>query len=536
LKNGSQAGAAKTSVLLNGSNTFISLGGNSDLWGTSFSPGDINNTNFGISIQGINSGSSNGQWSVDFVRITVYGTGGPIIAVSGAAGSFSATVGYQYIFSYGNSNSGGVSNPTPPSASTGIFTNKANVSVSLTASTDPQVNQIRVFRTKDGGSTFFELPTSPYSNTTTNITDSAPDSSLSLFNFFLVSPTFTNSPPPAGLINLTYHMSRVWGSVGNLLYYSGGPDTNLGNGSEAFPPNNVFVLPSPIKKLVPIANGLLVFTTDDVWVIVGTTTSTFYAMIYQQGIGILSWNALDVQGSNIFMYTSDKQFLVANSSGSQEIGFAIGDQLQANYNPAAVYVASLISGTSDKAVFIMDGVSNWFRCNWNQPPEGGPAWSPQATITGGATAIVSIEVSPGVHNLLIGQSNGTVLYRNLSVFADNGVSYPANASIGSIVLAQPGQLAEVANINIELQKIGSVPNIGVLLDEISGSFENLTNSVDSPARLVPSKTVYSKRFDLAQGGVPALCRHLQISINWPSEAFKNELLTLSIFGKLRYEE
>jgi hypothetical protein len=201
-----------------------------------------------------------------------------------------------------------------------------------------------------------------------------------------------------------------------------------------------------------------------------------------------------------------------------------------------VYVASLISGTSDKAVFIMDGVSNWFRCNWNQPPEGGPAWSPQATITGGATAIVSIEVSPGVHNLLIGQSNGTVLYRNLSVFADNGVSYPANASIGSIVLAQPGQLAEVANINIELQKIGSVPNIGVLLDEISGSFENLTNSVDSPARLVPSKTVYSKRFDLAQGGVPALCRHLQISINWPSEAFKNELLTLSIFGKLRYEE
>jgi hypothetical protein len=536
LKNGSQSGVAKTGIQLLGSNNFISLGGSSDLWGTTFSPGDINSASFGVSIQGLNSGSSNGIWSVDFVRITIFGTGGPVIAVSGAAGSFSATVGYAYVFAYGNSNSAHVSNPTPPSASTGVFTNKLNVSVTLTASTDPQVNQIRVFRTKDGGSTFFELPTSPYPNTSTNITDASPDSSLNLFNFFLSSPTFTNNPPPAGLINLTYHLNRVWGSVGNILYYSGGPDTNLGNGAEAFPPSNVFVLPSAIKKLVPISNSLLVFTTDDVWAIVGTTTATFYDMMYQEGIGILSWNALDVQGSNMFMYTSDKQFIAANSSGAQEIGFAIGDTLQATFNPANVYVASLIAGTTDKAVFIADGTSNWYRCNWNQPPEGGPAWSPKAFIVGGATAVVSVETSPGVHNLLIGQSDGTVLMRDLTVFADNGVSYSAFASIGSIVLAQPGQIAEVSSINVELQKVGSIPNIGVLLEEISGTFENLVNSVDSPARLKPSSTVYSKRFDLSQGNNPQLCRHLQVKISWASEAFKNELLTLSIFGKLRYEE
>lgn len=536
VKNGTQSGAAKTDILLNGTNTFISLGSSSDTWGTTFSPGDINNTNFGISIQGNNSSASSAQWSVDFVRITVYGTGGPVIAVSGSAGTFSATVGYKYVFAYGNSTSEGVSNPTPPSASTGIFTNKLNVSVTLTASTDPQVNQIRVFRTKDGGSTFFELPTSPYSNTSTSILDTSPDSSLNLFSFFLLSPTFENNPPPAGLINLTYHLNRIWGSVGNFVYYAGGPDTLLGNGNESFPPENVFSFPSPVKKLIPISNGLLVFTTDDTWIIVGTTTSTFYSMIYQEGLGILSWNALDISGSNIFMYTSDKQFLVGTASGLNEIGFAIGDQLEANYDPGSVYVASLISGTRDKAVFIEDGVGSWFRCNWNQPPEGGPAWSPEATLVGGATAVVSVETSPGVHQLFVGQSNGTVLVRNLSIFNDNGNSYSAFITIGSLVLAQPGQLAEVSSINLELQKVGSIPSVGVLLDEISGGFETLVNSVDSPAVLTPSKTVLSRRFDLSQGNDAALCRHMQVKISFPTESFKNELLTLSIFGKLMYEE
>jgi hypothetical protein len=534
--NGVNSGTPKTGIVLNNTDTFISLGSSADLWGGSFSAGDINNVNFGISIQGTNSGSGTGQWSVDFVRITVFGTGGPTIAVSGAAGTFSATAGYKYVFAYGNSASGTISNSTPPSASTGIFTNKLNVSIALTASTDPQVNQIRLFRTKDGGSTFFELPTSPYSNTSTSVLDNAPDSSLNLFSFFLVSPSFENSPPPAGLINLTYHLNRIWGSVGNFVFYAGGPDTLLGNGNEAFPPENVFSFPSPVKKLVPISNGLLVFTTDDTWIVVGTTTSTFYSMIYQEGLGILSWNALDISGSNIFIYTSDKQFLVGTASGLNEIGFAIGDQLEANYNPSTVYVASLISGTRDKAVFIEDGIGNWFRCNWNQPPEGGPAWSPQASIVGGASAVVSVETSPGVHQLFVGQNNGTVLVRNLSTFTDNGSNYSAFLTIGSLVLAQPGQLAEVSSINLELQKVGSVPSVGILLDEIAGGFETLNNSVDSPAVLTPSKTVFSKRFDLAQGNDAALCRHMQVKVSFPTESFKNELLTLSIFGKLMYEE
>lgn len=626
LKNGSQVGTAKVTQL-NGTNSFITLGSSSDLWGSTFSPGDINSSTFGVSVQGSNSGSATATWNVDFVRITTFGTGGPSISItgSGSFGAFSST-GYAYVYAYGNSNSGQVSNPTPPSANTGSFggvistsvlaaagtgyapndtgivaagnfnatykvltvsggnvltysitsagtgysilngagnnvstarsgtqpgaglgftinvtavTGAASVQLSVVASTDPQVNQIRVFRTKDGGSTFFELPSSPYPNTTTTITDSSADSSLQTLSFFEFSPWLGNSPPPAGLVKMTYHLNRVWGVVGNNVYFSAllGDDITLGVGAESWPPVNVFVFPTNVNRLMPIASGLLVFTTDDIYLISGTTRTNLFSQLFQQGVGLLSWNALDVEGNQIFLYTSDRQFISFTAAGPIETGFPIGVDLQTNYNPNNVYVAALINGTQDKAVFINDGVSNWYRCNWNQPPEGGPAWSPQATIVNGATCVVSVETTPGTHQLLIGQSNGTVLVRNYNVFSDNGVTYPASATIGSLVLAKPGQLALLDSIVIELQKTGSVPSVALLLDEIGGTFENLLNAVDDPPNLPPaSSTLLSKRWYLSQGKTSSFCRHIQLQISWPSEAAKNEILTVTEIGSLVQEK
>lgn len=523
------------------SNGFVTLGGSSDLWGTTWTASDINNTGFGCGqTQTIYIGGPGVDLEIDFIQITVFGFGGPSIAVSGAAGTFSATVGYKYVFAYGNSNSGHVSNPTNPSASTGMFTNKLNVQVSLTASTDPQVNQILVFRTKDGGSVFFELPTSPYPNTTANITDNADDSTLQPLSFFLTSPTQTNTPPPSGLIKLTFHLGRVWGVVGNLVYYSGGPDTLIGNGSEAFPPSNVFVFPSTVNRLVPISSGLLVITTDDTFIIIGTGTSTFYSQLFEPSLGLLSWNAFDIQGSRMFMYTSDKQFVEVSSAGVDEIGYAIGDQIQSNFDPSKAYVASLIAGTSDKAVYLFDGSLSWYRCNWNQPPEGGPAWSPKGSSAhpGGIASMVSVETSPGSHQLLCGASDGHILTRDLTVFSDEGHSYSASATIGSIILAQPGQIAEIAHLTLELQKQGTIPVISVLLDEISGSFDILPSPINDPPRLQPSTTLYSKRWHLstATPEVSAYCRHMRINIAFTTEAFKNEILSLSIYGRLNYSE
>jgi hypothetical protein len=54
--------------------TYISYGGSSNLWGTSWTPADINNANFGADLQGICDNSAGQTGRVDAYRITVYYT------------------------------------------------------------------------------------------------------------------------------------------------------------------------------------------------------------------------------------------------------------------------------------------------------------------------------------------------------------------------------------------------------------------------------------------------------------------------------
>ncbi len=540
---GAPVGQSKPTQL-NGSNTFITLGGSNDDFVTGLMTTDVMQTNFGVYLQGSNSDAFiSASYSVDFVRITVYFGGAPGIAVSGTAGSMSAVNGgYSYAQAYGNSNSGHVSSASPNSASTGSFSNKLGVVVTLVASNDPQVNQIWVFRTTDGGATnvLFNIPGSPFPNVSGNITDSAPDvpnvmTSVALNQQLQAALSPFNNPPPTGLTKIEYYMGRMWGAVGNILYFSLGPEVTIGNGNEAFPPAFNMAFPTQIARLVPLSSGLLVFTADDIWIVLGTSSFTFYAIPYLTGVGLLSQNALDLQGNQIFMYTSDKQGVSLTQSGSNEIGFGIGNLLQASFNPTTMYVASLIDGTSDKAVYFGDGSTGWYRCNWNQPPEGGPAWSPKATIVGGAGALAAIEISPGQHKLLIGQGS-TVLLRDSTTNVDNGTTYPAFLTFGSLVLAQPGQLAEAESITVELPNIGTQPLVSVLLDEINGLFENLPYNVPDPPILAPSTSLISRRFYFSSGQLPVVFRHLQIQLTFASENAANELYTLSIWGALHSKE
>jgi hypothetical protein len=534
LKDGALVGSPKTGLQLPNTNGYVTLGSDGDLWGTSWNAGDLNKANFGVAIQAVaTAGGGSITWYIDYVRITLYGSGGPSVTVSGV-GALTATSasGYSYMAAYGNSNTGHVSSCTSPSIGTGPF-NLSKTHIAVVASTDPQVNQIWLFRTKDGGGVYYALP-QQYANSTTTIDDEFLDADLIVTQPAPLSPL--NNPPPTGFTKMAYHVGRIWGVVGNNVYYSGGPDTVVGNGFEAFPPANVFTFPDVVNKLVPISGGLVVYTASSIYIIYGTGIATFYADILLENVGLSSYNALDTQGTNTFLYTADRQFQLISAAGITEIGFGIGNLLESTFDPTTTYVASIVNGTSDKAVFISDGSSIWYRCNWNQPPEGGPSWSPKAVITGGVTAIGGIEVSPGVTQLLVGLPDGTVAIRALNTMTDLGATYMPSVTLGSLVLAHPGQLAEVQSISVELPNLGTVPTVSVRLDEIDGPFEDLPFSVNDPAPLAPSNSVLSKRFYLTQGGQPTVCRHMQIKLDFAAEAFQNQLYTLSIFGALLAKE
>ncbi len=474
-----------------------------------------------------------------------------------AAGTISAfNGGYQYYVALGNSATDTVSNASLASTSTGNFPSATGITVTgglpLTANIDPQSDFVLIFRTTDGGATPFLIPgttniptfTVPLPDYLVNgYFDNTPDTGL---NNLIEGPIAGEQTPPAlGAQNLTFHLSRIWFSVGNTVYWTSGPDTPVGNGVEGVLPTNFQVFPSLVKRIVPTTVGAFIFTVSDVYLIIGQGTPTSPiqpAYPYAPGLGLLSYNALDIFGSSIGFFATDNTFNVLDiSSGVTEVGFNIGDKLQASsWNPSNAYVTWHSSG-EDKAWFISDGATGWYRISVTPSPEQGVTISPFATITGGCKAVTSIETSPGKHQLLVGPtSSGPILARSLTNFEDNSTAYTWFATMGSLVLANPGQLAQIPFITTDCNAVGSRLSLSVLLDECvptyTGAFDPINEFVEDPPTLAPSQSTFAQRFYLSETQEPAVCRHLQIRYDFPAENIKNEVYAMSIYGALKSEQ
>jgi hypothetical protein len=247
------------------------------------------------------------------------------------------------------------------------------------------------------------------------------------------------------------------------------------------------------------------------------------------GMGLPSYNAADIVGSNIYAYTTDKRLMyITPSAGVSDLGFPVSN-LWGSVVPSNVFLSFFAFGTQDQALFFDDGLSNIWRCNPVQMPEVQPCWSPPAAIVGGAGAMKAVETSYGVIQLLIGSGNN-ILYRDWTSNLDNGSPYLGNAIWGSFTLAQPGQLADVDSIVVESAAIGTVPALSVLLDEISGPFTTLPQYVPDPPNLPTSKSLYSYRWYLLQSSQASVLRHMQLQLNFPAENYPNEILGFSIYG------
>jgi hypothetical protein len=127
------------------------------------------------------------------------------------------------------------------------------------------------------------------------------------------------------------------------------------------------------------------------------------------------------------------------------------------------------------------------------------------------------------------------------MFSDTGTPYSAYAVIGSCVLAQPGQIAEVAFLVTDAAKVGTPISLGFLADEAlpyyTGPIEILKNWESDPPNLPTSKSLYSQRFYLADmKDMSATMRHCQIQVIFnPYDTVQNELLALTIFGAYSQE-
>ena len=112
------------------------------------------------------------------------------------------------------------------------------------------------------------IPTAP-PGTQWQFNDFLPDVATSQFpglNIFIPAPiNGSNDPAKVGFRPLCnkLHFSRVFGAVGNTVYFSGGPDVITGNPNEAFDATDDFPFDSTVIACIHTPSGLICPTTTD---------------------------------------------------------------------------------------------------------------------------------------------------------------------------------------------------------------------------------------------------------------------------------
>jgi hypothetical protein len=548
----------------------VAYGGSSDLWGVSLSPGDVNNSGFGLTLQVENIANEVITASIDYVRLTVYYTtsSGTVLGT----GQISAQAGYSYVACY-HSTDGEVSTASPLTVSTGPIIGQFINTLQLQSSGNPNCDLIQVYRIADGGALYYLLGTvaNPASGTVNFVDNTNPDANL---NSQIIAPlNHLNDPPPPGMTILAYWMGRLWGVVGNELYFDSGPDCTNGTPESAWAPANVFQYPGPITALSPTSVGLIVWGADYISAALGgPQTLSFYPYDIMKGTGIAGPNAISQDGDTLSILTTQGRALQMNASGASsevEIGTYVSDLIEQTFQPANTYVTVHRNG-ADNGFWLGDNSTNLLRYGLTLQ-----AWSTIYKPVGGMGCIRSIETSPGIYSLLAGRATGGgyILARSsgngnyLAVSRqDDGQNYSACfVTIGNITLSQPGQrLVPLEHIIGYFDAAGtlgplnganqtkatdgsfplggpSFPSVYILPNEVSGTsgigFQQILAANDSGALpepadgAAPSTTLLQLRWPVSQmNGLNAsqLMHHLQVKFSFAPENAPNTIKAMAL--------
>jgi hypothetical protein len=204
-------------------------------------------------------------------------------------------------------------NPDLPPSATGPFFDLCP-EIIVRGSADPNITDIVIMRTTDGGGTFFILEeiANPGDSDVTYRDDSLesgasggvfddplPDTSLDQAT---LSPTLTsNSPPPSTVAPnvvgvdpverstpMEYYAGRIWYAIGNILFYSSQEELPAGIPEEAFPSGlrgNFYKLQYPITNLAATSDALIVTTVKSAYYITGQNRETFNLRILYEEFG-----------------------------------------------------------------------------------------------------------------------------------------------------------------------------------------------------------------------------------------------------------
>jgi hypothetical protein len=484
--------------------------------------------------QGKTPGQPPAVWGTEVGSLTANGT--YVIWQNTGPFSVGGTAPVIYGYAYENSTTVDISNMSPKSNPITVIEGN-DVTLTGARSTQAGVDTVVIYRTAQGGSTFLQLATIPNPPSGQwSYVDNTPDSGLNTELQAQVGGEGT--PLPVGATCLAYHCGRIWAAVGNVIYGSSGPDAIVAGSSGNAGFDITFTLQSRITRFWVTSIGMIVFTVRDSYILLGNGApaaaggTAFYVMTYIENLPLLSYDAFTTLNTTAYMMTGKKMLLTLDpGAGIVEIGQPIADMLN-TFNPASAYVTFHSQVSQDTALFVGNGQNMWLRMSPTSPPESGFNWSPPAYPVQGMSCLQSVETTPGFYELLVGpHTSGPILTRDMTVNTDLGLTYTANAAFGVLTLAHTGQLAGLAWMTLESTITGTAPALGILLDELSGTPENVPRTRQDPPNLPVSPTLRADRHSLLQNQTPTWCRHMLFEISWPAEAEANELISFAIMGE-----
>lgn len=405
------------------------------------------------------------------------------------------------------------------------------------------LNAIEIYRIADGGSIWYfdSALVNPGGGSTWTYDDFVPDAQLN--NFVPAPINHQNDPPPGqagslitgGGTILAWWMGRNWMAVGSSLYFDGGPDVLNGVPQECWPPANTFEFPGQITNLWSTTEGLIVITADQWHVILGgPQTLSFYPDKIMDRFGISQPNAMDIDGNEASMLTTQGQFFSCTVANKEAVGQKVADLIATNFSPSSSYVTIHRNGLDDGIIL---SNNNQYQLRYGINVQNfSPLYTPAMT----SGAIRSVETSPGIYTMFLAPTTaaGKIYYRNINAWSDAGTAYEAFATIGSITLSEPlNPLVPLCHIAGYFTNVSQpLPTISVLFNEISATngaaFVVLPEAVpEPPIGAAESLTLQQARWPVRmnQNGTSMMVHHVQVKVDFGNTStVRDEILAIAL--------
>lgn len=354
-------------------------GGATDLWGTTWTNDDFNGATFGVSITPsfnwtVQPNSTVNRCQVDvtmkrnssgtgFAPVTLFGTNLPPTAAASNPGNVTLISGRRYAFVFANENIGTYSDLSNFSNSTGPITNLEVSITGIAAPIDPQVTSIVILATADGGdeTTLYEVGriAAPGFGT---FTDNIPEETLLLANQWQSALSdgsnvgvADNTPPPPGLQYPILHRGRVYGMVGNTLWFSKSDaelltatGVSAGRFEQCWPAFNNFPVAADGETVTGLlSDGTVLYIGTDRRVIrlFGDGPATFLQPeVLFDNVGVINqdvWKLVMLQGNPVgaMWMTPDYRVIGSDFNTYQDVGTPVQNLLDTAQSSATAQLA-----------------------------------------------------------------------------------------------------------------------------------------------------------------------------------------------------